>query len=144
MVTDVTDEAGNVALPVTWSFQYGDFGASDASVHVSGLVLDTIYEAFIAKSGEIARVIAEVASFLGVAASRIVSMQAFSALGGNATALSFTVLAPTNAGGDTKTAVVLAQTLAVETVKDSHSFEGALATLIKSKVARVIQILVLM
>jgi hypothetical protein len=133
MLSGIGDYAGNVvSWPVTWSFAVADYGANSASVRASGLLLDTTYAAFQAKSGELAKIQQDLATFLSVPVARITNVQAVSALGGNITAVSFVIKAP--ASGDTKTAVAAAQEVAVECAKADPSFSGSLSTAKSSKV----------
>ncbi len=133
MLSGVSDPVGNVvSWPVTWSFAVADYGADSASVRVSGLVLATTYAAFQAKSGELATISQDLATFLSIPVDRITNVQAASALGGNVTAVSFVIKAP--ASGDTKTAVAAAQDLAKECAKANPGFSGSLSTAKSSKV----------
>lgn len=129
----VADVAGNVVpWPISWSFVVADYGADSASARVSGLLLDTAFAAFQEKDGEVTNVRQAIASFLSIAQDRITNVQAVSALGGNATAVSFTIAAP--GVGDTKTAVDAAQAFAKECAKANPGFSGSLSTAMSSKV----------
>ena len=129
----IEDHAGNaVSWPITWSFAVADYGASSASVRVSGLLLNTTYAAFQVKSGELAKLQQDLATFLFIPVARITNVQAAAALGGNLTAVSFVIDAP--AVGDPKTAVAAAQDLAKEWAKTSPALSGSLASAITSKV----------
>ena len=133
VASGVADHAGNaVPWPVTWSFTVADYGASSASVRVSGLVLNTTYASFQAKSGELANIRQDLATFLSIPIERITNVQAVGALGGNATAVSFVIAAP--GAGDSKTAVTAAQDVAKECAKSKPTFSGSLSTAITSKV----------
>ncbi len=129
----VEDQAGNaVPWPITWSFAVADYGASSASVRLSGLLLNTTYVAFQAKSGELAKIQQDIATFLSIPLARITNVQAAAALGGNLTAVSFVINAP--GAGDTKTAVAAAQALAKEWAKTSPVLSGSLTSAVTSKV----------
>jgi hypothetical protein len=133
MLSGIADYAGNiVSWPVSWSFTVADYGASSASVRVSGLLLDTTYAAFQAKSGELDKIQQDLATFLSIPLVRITNVQAAAALGGNITAVSFVIAAP--ASGDTKTAVAAAQDVAKECAKADPGFSGSLSTAKSSKV----------
>ena len=134
VVSNVADLAGNMlSWPVIWSFTVADYGASEASVRVSGLVLSTAYAAFQGKIGELGKNQQDLAILLGVPLARIININAYSALGGNVTALSFVIAAP--GGGDTKTAVAAAQVLAQKLAQATPGLTGSLAAAITSKVA---------
>ncbi len=133
VLSDVADLASTyVAWPIMWSFAIADYGANLASVRVSGLLLNTTYAAFQAKSGELAKIQQDIATFLSIPLARITNVQAAAALGGNLTAVSFVIDAP--AFGDPKTAVAAAQDLAKEWAKPSPVLSGSLASAITSKV----------
>ncbi len=129
----VADQAGNAVLwPITWSFAVADYGASSASVRVSGLLLDTTFAAFQAKSGELASIRQDLATFLSIPVERITNVQAVSASGGNITAVSFVIAAP--GAGDATTSVAAARALAKECAKTTPAFSGSLSTVVSSKV----------
>ncbi len=137
VVSNVADLAGNrLSWPVIWSFPVADYGASTASVRVSGLVLGTTYAAFQAKTGELAKIQQDLATLMGVPLARITSVAAYSALDGNVTAVSFVIAAP--GAGDTKTAVTAAQVLARRLAQAAPGLTGSLATAVTSKVIRVL------
>ncbi len=137
MLSGVADYVGNtVSWPIMWSFAVADYGANSASVRVSGLLLNTTHAAFQAKSGELAKISQDLATFLSIPADRITNVQAAAALGGNATAVSFTINTP--ASGDTKTALAAAQNIAKECAKANPSFTGSLSTTVTSKVVIVV------
>jgi hypothetical protein len=130
IVLNVADQAGNaVPYPVTWSFPVADYGAAAASVHVSGLVLDTTFAAFQAKSGELVKIQQDLASALSIPLDRISNLQAFGALGGNMTALQFVIGA-----GTSKTAVAAAHELAQKLTNASPGLSGSLGSAVTSKV----------
>ncbi len=133
VVGGIADDAGNtVPWPISWSFVVADYGASLASVHLSGLLFNTTYEAFLAKSNEIAHLRQDLSSYLSIPVERIGNVQAVGALGGNITAVSLVITAP--GAGDTKTAMAAAQDLAKECVKAHPQFSGSLSSAMSSKV----------
>jgi hypothetical protein len=130
VLSGVADYAGNsVSWPITWSFAVADYGASSTSVRVSGVVLNTTYAAFQAKSNELANIRQDLATLLSVSLDRITNVQAVGALGGNVTAVSF-IIGP----GSTKTAVAAAQDLAKQLIKASPGLTGSLSTAVTCKV----------
>ncbi len=130
MLIGIADYAGNtVPWPITWSFPVADYGASSTSVRLSGLLLNTTYAAFQAKSDELAKIRQDLATFLSVSLDRITNVQAAGALGGNATVVSF-VIGP----GSSKTAVAAAQALAKECAKAIPGLSGSLSSTMTSKV----------
>ncbi len=133
MLSGVADHVGNAVMwPITWSFTVADYGANAASVRISGLVLDTTYAAFQAKSDELAKIRQDLATFLSIPLARITNVQAIGALGGNVTAVSFVITAP--GAGDSKTAVAAAQALAKECIKTNPAFSGSLSTTLSTQV----------
>jgi hypothetical protein len=112
----VQDGVGNtVEGDVTWSFTVSDFGAAGSSASISGLKLDQKFATFAA----LAAAKTELATFLGVAESRISNLKASATQDGN-TVLSFTILAAS--GGDTKTATSLSTKLALAVSTVASSF----------------------
>lgn len=131
-MANVADYAGNaLPWPVSWGFLVADYGASAASVRVSGVVLDTTYAAFQAKTGELAKIQQDLATLLGISLGRISNVQAYGALGGNVTALAFVISADSS-----KTAVAAAQELAQQLAKATPGLGGSLASAVTSKVWR--------
>ncbi len=91
-VNGVKDTAGNIiAWPVMWTFTVADFGASSATVYVSGLLLSTTYASF--QSSQIAALKAELNALLNLA-DRIDQVIASEAADGS-TALHFTITSGT-------------------------------------------------
>jgi hypothetical protein len=117
MVNNVADLAGNKVIgPVTWSFTVADYSPEQASVHVSGYVLDVRFDQYqqFQGSGIFTDQIAMLAS---VPTTRLTSITAYSALDGQATVLAFVI---TPSGDDPVIpAVAAAQTLAQSF---SHNF----------------------
>ncbi len=115
-----------------------DYGAAAASVHVSGLVLDTTFAAFQAKSGELSKIQQDLASALSIPLNRISNLQAFGALGGNMTAVQFVIGASAS-----KTAVAAAHELARKLASASPGLSGSLGSAVTSKVAKQVLNLIL-
>ncbi len=134
MLIGIADYAGNaVSWPITWNFAVADYGANLASVRLSGLLLNTSFTAFQAKSGELTNVRQAIAAFISIPIERVTNVQAVGALGGNITAVSFVISAP--GSGDTKTAVAAAQALAKECAKAVPGLSGSLSSTMTSKVS---------
>ena len=132
VVSNVADLAGNMlSWPVIWSFAVADYGANEASVRVSGLVLSTPFANF--DFDDLNLHASSIANIVGVPLARITNINAYSALDGDVTALSFVIAAP--GGGDTKTAVTAAQVLAQKLAQAAPGLTGSLAAAITSKVA---------
>jgi hypothetical protein len=135
-VRGVADKAGNKAQgTISWSFTVADFGASAASVHVTGLLLNVSASSL--NNAVLTAIKAELATLLGVADTRFTNLEISDAwIGGVAmSALEFTI--STSAS---KTATSLAQQLA-ETVQNLaagsnalSSYSSALKTAVSSQV----------
>ncbi len=138
MLTDVADAAGNmVPWPISWSFAVADYGANATTVRISGLLLNTTYQAFQAKSGETDSIRQDLAAFLSIPIERIIDVHVSAAAGINAVAVTF-VIAPPGAD-DSKTSVSAAQEIIKECAKGNHALTGSLSTVMTSKVSNIFQ-----
>ncbi len=134
----VADKAGNKAQgTTTWSFSVADFGASAASVHVTGLLLNVSASSL--NNAALTAIKADLATLLGVADTRFTNLEISNIwIGGVAmSVLEFTITASAS-----KTATSLAQQLA-ETVQilaagsnALSSYSSALKTAVSSQVYR--------
>jgi hypothetical protein len=122
-VRGVADKAGNKAQgSISWSFTVADFGASAASVHVTGLLLNVSASSL--NNAALTAIKADLATLLGVADTRFTNLEISDAwIGGVAmSALEFTITASAS-----KTATSLAQQLA-ETVQILAAGSNALSS----------------
>jgi hypothetical protein len=135
-VRGVADQAGNKGQGTTvWSFVVADFGASAASVHVTGLLLNTSSSSV--NNAALTAIKSDLASLLGVADTRFTTLQIAEIWirGGSMTTLELTITASSS-----KTATSIAQQLA-ETVlnlasgsNSMSSYSSALKTTVASQV----------
>ncbi len=134
----VADKAGNKAQgSISWSFTVADFGASAASVHVTGLLLNASSSSV--NTAALTAIKTDLATLLGVADTRLTNLQISNTwIGG----VSMTSLELTIAASSSKTATSLAQQLA-ETVENLapgsnalSSYSSALKTAVTTQVYR--------
>jgi hypothetical protein len=137
-VRGVADKAGNKAQgSISWSFTVADFGASAASVHVTGLLLNASSSSV--NTAALTAIKTDLATLLGVADTRLTNLQISNTwIGG----VSMTSLELTIAASSSKTATSLAQQLA-ETVENLapgsnalSSYSSALKTAVTTQVYR--------
>ncbi len=94
-----------------------DYGANEASVRVSGIVLPVAYAAF--QAGGANEVQQDFANIMGVPSTRIASMTGYGVVGDTATAVSFTITPP--GAAFSKTAMMAAQVLSQQLSQSTGS-----------------------